>query len=410
MRFLQLATRNLLRNPRRTVITLAAISLGLAMMVLVVVLQAGQHDDMRRAAISTLAGHVVVQGPGYQDDHEPEVVVTGADAVRGALLAAWPDATVTRRVWLDGLVTSAAGSTGVALTCVDPLAEAAVTQEETRIVGGEWLAADDARGIVLGVGVADTLGVGLGDKVVLLGQFGQEEMQSRLFRVRGLYRSGAAEVDGAVAYAALAAGQELLGKPDSAHQIALHLPAGSDVAAAAARVRGMAEVAGSDVRTWEEALPELGAMLMVDARSNDVILAVFGAIVAMGVLNTVLMSVMERSREFGVLMAIGLRPGRLARLVLLEALVLGLSGTALGLALGCALAWPIVDHGIDMRAMMGEAYSVGGVVSSALIYGRYDWARLAGYAIGGVLFTVGAAAWPAWTVSRLTPLQAMHRT
>lgn len=408
MQLLQLAVRNLVRNLRRTLITLLAIVGGLVAMVLVVVMQAGQHDDMRRSAISSLAGHVVVQAEGYQEEREATLVLGGAEAVRVALAEGWPGATVTRRLWLDGLLTSPTGSVGVALTCADPAAEAAVTTVEEHVIEGAWLEADDTRGVVLGAPLAKQLGVKVGDKVVFMGQYGQEEVQSRLFRVRGLYRSGAAEIDGAIAFAALAPGQELVGVPDSAHQVALHLPGGEDVDQEAATARGRV-AAGLDVRTWEEALPELGAMLQVDARSNDVILAVFGVIVAMGVLNTVLMSVMERSRELGVMMALGLRPARLSALVLLEALVLGIVGTTLGMALGCLAAWPMVRDGIDMRAMMGEAYSAGGAVASSVIYGRYDWVRLSGYAVGGVLFTVLAAVWPARMVARLTPLEAMRR-
>lgn len=410
MRLFKLALRNLRRNPRRTALTLLAIVVGLALSIWVVVIQAGQHDDMRRTAISTLAGHVVVQAPGYQQDRPVELAVTGVDAVRDALAGVDAEGVVTRRIWLDGLLTSAAGSAGVQLTAVDPTAEAAVGSAEERMVAGEWLPEDDARAIVIGQGLADTLSVGVGDKVVFMGQFGQDEMQSRLFRVRGVFRTGAAEIDSGTAWAPLPAGQELLGKPDAAHQVALHLPGGADVDAAVAAARARVEPLGpADVRSWQEALPELGALLDIDARSNDVILGIFGIIVAMGVLNTVLMSVMERSREFGVLMAIGLRPSRLAALVLLEAAILGTIGMLLGLAGGLALAWPAVEHGLDFTEMMGESYSAGGVVTSAVMHGRYHWARIAGYCVGTVLFTVAAAAWPARVVTRLTPLAAMHR-
>lgn len=408
MHTLALALRNLGRNLRRTAITLSAIALGLAVMVWIVVLQAGQHEDMRQGGIATLAGHVVVQDPAWQTEREPEQVVADADAIATTLAAAFPQAQITRRIWLAGLLSSPTSSTAAAVALVDPGPEAAVHDVEEQIVDGTWLDATDDRGIVLGVGLARSLGVTLGDKVVLMGQFGQPEIQSRLFRVRGLFRTGAAEVDGFTAWANLTAGQELLGKPHAAHQIAVHLPPGADDVAAAAEAR--ARVPGpAAVLHWRDALPDLWALIAIDARSNDVILGVFGLIVAIGVLNTVLMSVLERSREFGVLLAIGMRPGRIARLVLTEALVLGVIGGTLGMALGIALAYPLVTHGIDFSASMGERMEAGGVLLKSVVKGRYDVPRLSGYYVGAILFTALAGLYPAWQVTRFTPVEAMRK-
>jgi len=149
-------------------------------------------------------------------------------------------------------------------------------------------------------------------------------------------------------------------------------------------------------------------MIAVDKQSNDAIMMILGIIVALGVLNAILMSTLERTREFGVMMAVGMPARRVAALVLTEGALLGVFGMAFGVLLGM---WPslyLIETGLDMRASMGETYEVGGIAVSALIKGAWDVPRISQYAIGVVLFTILAAAWPAWRVSRLTPVDAMR--
>lgn len=407
MQLAKLAFRNLLRNPRRTLITAFAVAGGLALNSVAIHMNAGQYATMLRNGISALAGHVVVQAPGWQQDREADQLVADADAVALALRREWPDAVVTERIWVDGLLTSPRSSAGVAISGVLPDAEAQVAQLDGQVVEGTWLSGGP-QGIVLGAGLAKTLAVGVGDKVVYLGQHGGDEMTSRLFRVEGVFRTGAADIDGFVALAALPAARELVGGGPVAHQVALHLddPTGSDEALA--RVEAMA-LPGVEVLGWRQAIPEIDGIIRVDRTANDVIMGILGTMVAIGVLNTVLMSVMERVREFGVLMAIGMRPSRLAAMVLLEGLLLGLLGVAAGLVLGALLSWPLVVYGLDItRFTGGETMTTSGVVLDNVMYARFDPPRLAKYAAGGVLFTVLAAAWPAWRVTRFRPVEALH--
>jgi ABC-type antimicrobial peptide transport system permease subunit len=136
-------------------------------------------------------------------------------------------------------------------------------------------------------------------------------------------------------------------------------------------------------------------------------LTVLGLIVAMGVFNTFLMSVLERTREFGVLQAIGMRPAHIARLVLAEGVVLGVVSIAIGTGLGAVLTWPLIEWGLDFSDALGESYTNGGVLASSVIYSAYNWPRMLVFAFGGFLLTVSAAVWPAWRVSQLSPVDAL---
>jgi ABC-type lipoprotein release transport system permease subunit len=409
MRLLKLALRNLFRNLRRTLITMAAIASGLALVLVMVAMQAGSYKEMLASGISSFAGHVVVQAEGWQEERETEQVVLGATEVSEKLKAAFPDATVTSRAFLGGLLTSPTSSGGVMLRGVDPVAEAAVDRLDDRIVEGTWLEAGDDRGVVLGRGLADALGVGLGDKVVYMGQAaGQTEMSSRLFRVKGIFRTGGAEMDGTMAVTSLAATQELLGRPDAVHQVALHLVNPRESAAATTSVRALVGEPGLAVLEWPQALPELVAFIRVDKVSGDVMMAVMGLIVAMGVLNTLLMSVLERTKEFGVLMSIGMAPHRLGGLILMESLFLGIFGSLFGVLFGAILVWLLVVYGLDYTEMMGESFEMEGVVVSTHMYGAWDVVRMSKYVLATVFVTVLSGVWPAWHLMRLKPVDALR--
>lgn len=407
MLLMKLALRNLLRNTRRTVITMAGISLGLAMMMASNNLAHGSRNDMLRSAISLMAGHVVVQAEGYQQDQDAELVLTDSAAVAETLRARLPDAQVGRRLLVDGLLTSPTNARGIALRGVEAAAEAEILDLDEKVVDGTWLPDDDDRAILLGQELAEALDVELGDKVVFMAQPDGDEVQSRLFRVRGIYRTGAPEIDALVAVAPIAAAQALYQAPDPATQIAVHLDSDRQTAAAAATARSAVGGEGREVLDWEQAIPEMVQFIRLDEAYNDGIWFVLGVIVAMGVVNTVLMSVLERVREFGVMMAVGLRPGRLARMVLAEGLVLGLLSAAIGIALGLLMTWPMMVWGIDMSSM-GESMEAGGVPISMHMYAEIDWSRLFVYPFVGVGFAVLASIYPAWKVTRLAPIEAIQ--
>ncbi|MBX2796365.1 MAG: FtsX-like permease family protein [Myxococcales bacterium] len=411
MKLLSLAARNLARNMRRTVITLAAIAFGLSMIHLMINLQTGQYRDMITAGISTLAGHVVVQAEGYQEEKDADLVVTDADAVTEMFSTTFPDAVVAPRMFIGGLLNSPTNSVGVALSGGIPSAESAVQDLDDKVKEGTWLEDDDPRGLLIGAGLAKSLGVGVGDKVVYMGQHGDaEDMTSKLFRVKGIFKTGAAELDGFVALAHLDATRELYGAGDVAHQVTLHLPdPDTSDAATATSKEGLAGRDGIEVLSWQEAIPEIGAMIELDRSSGDIFLTILGLIVTMGVLNTVLMSALERTREFGVMLAIGMRPVQIARVILLEGALLGVLGALLGLVGGLLISYPLVVYGLDYTEYLGgESFESGGVVVSAIMKGEINPVRMMSYTVGAVVFTTLAAIYPAIHVARLKPVDAMR--
>jgi ABC-type lipoprotein release transport system permease subunit len=411
---IRIALRNLRRNLRRSLITGAAIAGGLSLLIWTDILQTGSYKNVIERGVSTMAGHVVVQAEGYQAEPDMHLLVEDAAAIEEAVEAAVPGARVSARMTVQGLLQSTHNTSGVALVGVDPTAELEISDWHEKIVEDEdgqtpWLAADDDQGIVLGAKLAETLEVEVGDKVVLAAQ-GEEDVVNRLFRVRSIFRTGAAEVDGFIAITTLAATQAAIERDDAATMITVHIDDPDNVPAVQAAVTQAMGDRPVEVLPWQEALKALYEYTVLDRNSGRAMFFVMGVIVAMGVLNTVLMSVMERIREFGVMLSLGTKPRQVFSIILLEAALLGFFSAVVGLGLGLAFGAHTVTYGLDYGAFMGgvESMEVAGVPMDTFLYGAWNWAASFTFAGAAWAMTVLASIWPAWQAAKLEPVQAMR--
>ncbi len=404
----QLAFRNLRRNIRRSLITALAVSVGVMVLILSNTLRAGQYDDMIHASVSQLAGHVVIQHPDYEAEQENELVVMNRESLVSALQSQFPTATVTARTKMGGILASSSAPSVVGITAVAPQSEADVSDMDGKLVAGTWVQ-DDKRSIVIGQNMAKTLQVDIGDKLVFTTSV-EGEMNSHLYRLTGIFRTGAEEVDAFVAYASLLSSDEILGQPNTANQIAVHLERADQTDAAKVQVQKVVDrqQRTETVYAWPEVLPDVIAMINVDQVSNEMISISLMFIVAMGVLNTMLMNVLERRKEFGVLMAIGLKRFDLVKMVIMEASLLGLFGGLVGMVLGVLVSYPLVVNGLDLTQMMGEGMTINGAVSSTIMYGRYDWRWIVAYILLSILCSVLSSLYPAWKIQSMTPVDAMR--
>lgn len=405
---LRLAARNLQRNLRRTLITTAAISLGLALIVLTVNLNEGGYKRMMHSAISAQAGHIVVQAAGYQADPDPLLLIDRAAEVVAKAEARFPEGVVAARSRLAGLITSPNNAVGAGVLAIVPSREREITDLHTKLTEGAWLQDDDDRGVILGAELARRLGVAIGEKVVLMGQ-GETEVTSRLLRLRGVLRTGSLEMDANIAVVTLGCAQAFLERPDSANQISVQLGSTEGTRALAAALVDDLQRPDLEVLDWEQALPEIVELIQVDRTNNVVTMSIVGFIVAIGVLNTISMSVMERIREFGVLLALGLRPSQIASIIVMEGLLLGFGSSLIGLCIGIAISYPLVRWGFDAAAMMGsESMEVAGVMLDSRIFGAWAVPEMLIWTAAAWGMTILSTLWPARTASTLEPVDAMR--
>lgn len=423
MWLVRLASRNLLRNKSRTLISGLAIALCVALVTLGSNFEYGAWQDRLESSITGIAGHVVVNAVGYHDEPEPEKTIGRSGDVVSTLNQVFPDKRVLRRVQAGGLLQSPRNTARAMLMGVDPSAETPATKLDDAILDdgvSAFLPADEACGsahvegarrrpcsLVIGQEMADTLQVEVGDKVVFMTQI-DGEMESVALRVAGIFDTGVDLTDGFMGMVPIQALQPLLPGDDPAHQVVVHLT--DEAGTSAGKVAAVAALQRDDldVRTWWEALPELQKAMELDRGVSALIYTFIGLIIAVVILSTILMSVAERTREIGVLLALGMRPAHVAQMVLIEALILGIVFTAAGLALQAPGTWYFMTYGVDYGDLASNSASDAGVVYDTVMKARIDWYNIVYYSISGVVLTVIAGVWPAWRATRLQPVEAMR--
>lgn len=407
MLLLKMAFRNLWRRRFRTGITLVAIGFSFALLLFFVGMTQGSHELMIDLAIRMQAGHVIIQAPEFQKERSLELRVTDPDAVLkkiGPLPAGW---VATQRIFTTGLLRSADGSVMLDnLMAVDLENEKKISDVPRKIVRGAWLD-PEAPGILIGEKAARLLKVDVGDKVVLSCSGLTQKVEER-FLVVGVFRLGG-DADRGTAMIGLARGQALLGMGSAVSQLAFFMPSAQSVDAAR-NLRRLFSGAPVAVLHWEEALPVLTQLLWIDDVSMQVFIFIILFIVAAGILNTVLMSVMERTREIGILKSLGMKPSSLFRMIMLESLMLGLLAVAVGTAVGLPLVHYFSEVGIDPVALAGgEVMEMEGIAFTDLI--RPKLYLRSGLILSGIVvaMTLLAALWPAYRAMRILPVKAIRQ-
>lgn len=403
---LLLGWRNIWRNRRRTLISMSAIGVGLFLVIFYSGMVGGMLGNARNELDSGGLGHVEIFPKGYRPRREVGVTMPALSTFRDKL-ALPPGAEVGARVLARGLATSARGNEAVAVYGVDFAAERLLSAHLRAVKAGALPAADDARGVLIGEELATRLNVKVGSKLRLMVQRADTEMGADLFRVRGIFHSIAPAIGQRQVYVSQAAARELLGLGEVAHQVVIQLP---DAGQAEALAKALGAAVGPDFEavSWAELLPILKKM---EALTNNVVfvLALFVyLLVGLGVLNTMLMSVLERTREFGVLLSLGTRPSRILKLVLSESFWIATLSVVVGAALGAFATWYFSQAGF--RAAGGESFQLEGATISTLVKTRFNPADIVKAASFVYLMALVVGLYPASRITRLQPAEALRRT
>jgi ABC-type lipoprotein release transport system permease subunit len=407
---LRLAWRNLWRNRTRTAIVLVAISFTYAMMLVSMGINDASHRRMEEAAIRTAGGNLLIHGEGYWLNQSSDQLIEEPEAVLEALSEVRAVRGVVPRVLVTGLLSSPRGSAGVRLTGIDPEAEAQVNDLSRYLVEGRFLDGDTAHPLVLGSGLVEDLAIELGDRVVLTATDPEGEVVRALFRLSGVLRTGTELVDNAMAFTTLGAAREAVAMGERLTQIGVLIDDDSarrDARdALAARLTG---TEGLELLTWDEAIPEMVALIEIDDAFGYIYMIVIFVVVGFGIANTFLMSVLERVRELGLLSAIGLTPQRTMGMVLSEALLLAVVSLALGFTLGFGGHLYLYDVGIDIREVYGMDIELAGVtLDDTIIRSELRPVKWLVGSVSVLLLVVLTSVYPAFRAVRLDPAQAMR--
>ena len=410
-----LAMRNLRRHVRRTVLTASAMTVGGALLVFTFSIGDGSHEQWIDSGVRLAEGHVTIERPGFRvsrriEDRLPAEVRRAAEEAFASPEVALRVVATTAKLAVTGLASSAAGSRPAQIVAVDPAAEAAFSPIDDRLVEGRYLEPDDRLAAYVGVELVDRLDLRLGSRFVVQAQDAEREIAGQLLRVVGIFRTGVPEVDQLLVHIPLATADEWLGSSGDVTNVGVVLDDSAATAGVAARVERALEgpVARGDARVmgWREANPALAAAVAIDDFGNYLVQGFIFTIIAFGIVNTVLMSVLHRRREFAVLRALGLTPGQTGTIVLIEGLTLTAASGFIGVGLGLAVTYYFFGDGLDISALMGEM-TFSGVVVEPVIVPLLRTQRLVQVLLFILFVGAAASVYPALRAARLDVTEAM---
>ncbi len=403
---LRLAWRNLWRHPRRTWLTASAIAFSAMLLVFMITLQLGAYDMFLDNALRVFTGQMQIQRAGYHDKPQMRLSISGARALAVQLRRDTGIKAMATRAQGFALAASTDRSYGVSVVGVEPEHEPKLSTIPRLIKTGRYLSAVDAWEAVVGVRLARNLKLAVGDELTLLGSGRDGSVAATVLPVVGIFESGNPKLDRHLVQLPLVTFQEVFSMGEEAHVIAV---SGPSLEAMEETYRRLAAAlpAGGDLvlLDWERLLPGFKQLIQADMVQNWFTYIVLIVIVTFSILNTFLMSVLERTREFGIMLALGATPLKIGGIVVLESVLLTLLGLAVGVGAGAAIAFYFYVEGFTFPGMkeIHAQFGLPGVITPKISFATLTLGPAVIFA-----FTVTAALYPALRIRRLHAVEAMH--
>ncbi len=400
-----LAWRNIWRHPRRTWLTVGAMVFSNTLLVFLISLQFGMYRVMYENSLRLITGHLQVQAPGYIDEPRIRLTVPAVQEMAAGIRGVLPHSQVTSRAAAFALVSSEERSYGVQVFGVEPANEARVSNLPGLVKRGRYLDVAGANEAVIGAALARNLKVTLGDELTLFGSGRDGSFAAGIATVVGIYETGAADIDRSFIQIPLRDFQDIFFMGDHGHAVVVMTPDLFDLDGARATIGEVIGSADLITHDWDALQPGLRQSVQADMASAWFMYGVLIVLVAFSVLNTQLMSVLDRTREFGIVMALGLSPLRLGGLVLLETAIMSGLGLVLGLAVGIVVVLFFGIYGITFPGLdeMAARFNLPARVYPAASFISLMWGP-------SVVFVacLAAAVYPAAKLLRMQPVAAMR--
>jgi len=401
-----LAWRNIWRNKRRTWLTATAIAFGSVLIIFVLCINFGAYAIIIDFSLRLFPGHAQVQAPGYLEQPQIRKTINNAQQLADRLRKSGHYKAVTIRAQGFALVSSAARSYGASIVGVEPDTEKDVSLIPGLVKQGRFLSSGNALEAVVGSALARNLKLKPGDEITLLGAAKDGSVAATILTVVGIFKSGSSDIDRYFVEIPLGTFQATFGMGDSAHSIAVIGDDPQKQGPTLAMLRQDTSDKGLTVIGWERLLPGLKEGLEVDRIGDWIFMAILLFIIIFSIFNTFLMSILERTKEFGLMLALGARPMRITRIVMLESFLLTLLGIAIGIILGTLLVLWLEQVGFSLEGFqeMAEQYNL----PITRIYPEVNLVNIvAGPLI--ILAVTNLFAWiPLLHLRRLQPVDAMR--
>ena len=414
---LKMAWRNIWRNPRRTVLTVSAIAFACVLLVFMLSFQLASYDTMITSSLKIHTGHLQIQAAGYQEKNDIRLTIEQPAPLLSMVQDLPQVKGASARARGFALVSSDHRSYGVMVEGIDPEGEARISTLADIVVEGSYLSTgsqaqgQDMAGALIGNILARNLKVNVGDEVTILGQGRDGSIAATVVKIQGIYASGLEAFDRSVIQIPLSEFQPVFTMEGAVHEIVVSAHSLMNAVDIEQNIGLRLRDLGADpplvVLDWETLVPGLKQGIQIDLVSGLIFYVILVLVVAFSILNTFLMAILERTHEFGIMMAVGTKPWRLMRLVILESTAMTAVGVLSGMIIGCLITWFFSTHGIDLGSS-SEMFKQYGIPS--LLYPRLSVASVVSGPLAVMCITLLAAFYPATKIRRLKPVDALRHT
>ncbi len=405
----KMAWRNIWRNPRRTILTICAIAFASLLLVFMLSFQFGSYETMINTSVKIHTGHLQIQADAYQAKKNMRLVVPNPVKIAGILDAMPNIEAYTFRGQAFSLISSNERTYGGVVTGIDPDHEAGVSRLKSLIRQGEFLSSDDMNQALVGKLLAKNLRVKIGDELTVMGQGRDGSIAATVVKVKGIYSSGIDEFDRASIHIPLKTFQEVYTMQGAVHEVVVIADSLRNLDTLKRTIK--ANLSSLNLKKpltvldWNELMPGLRQSIEMDLISGLIFYLLLVLVVAFSILNTFLMAIFERTREFGVLMAIGTTPGRLTKVLLIESMSMTFVGIVAGIIVGSMITVYFQSHGIEISGA-SELLSQFGITGR--MYPKLSLLSAVSGPLAVLIITFFAALYPALKVRRMRPVEAMR--
>jgi ABC-type lipoprotein release transport system permease subunit len=405
MMILAMAWRNIWRNKMRSIVIMLSISLGLFAGIAVLALYKGMMTARIRTSIDAEVGHLQVHDTSFKKDFEPQYIIANGNELLNRISAMPGVKIAAPRSITNGMLANATGSAGVQLNGIIPEKEYIASQLREKLIDGKLFNAKKKNEVMIGKKLADKLKLKTGSKVVLTFTDTSAGIVSGAFRVAGIYQSANAPLDERNVYLNMPDMNALLGTGNAFHEIVVLLKNDEELPAVKAALRR--SFPNYKIESWQEIAPETDLMIKTTDRLSYILMSIIMFALAFGIINTMLMAILERTREIGMMVALGTTKLKIFLLVLVETVFLTLAGAPIGILAGWLAANYYNRNGLDLSGMGKEMMSSFGY--STVIYPAFPADKFTGVLVIVFATAIISCLFPAVKVLRLQPVDALRR-
>jgi ABC-type lipoprotein release transport system permease subunit len=403
-----MAWRNVWRNPRRTILTVCAITFASVLLVFMLSFQFGSYETMINTSVKISTGHLQIQAEKYREKKSMRFVIPEPGVIAKIVDQIPEVAAYTFRGQAFSLISSKDRTYGVVVTGIDPQKEAKVSRLKKLVREGNFLRIDDVNQAVVGMLLAKNLRVTIGDELTLLGQGRDGSIAATVVQVKGIFSSGIDEFDRSAIQIPLSTFQDVFSMDDAVHEIVVIAKSLSDVSEIKSKLKddllGISNRKPLKTLDWQDLMPGLRQAIELDLVSGLIFYGLLIIVVAFSILNTFLMAIFERTKEFGVMMAIGTTPRRLTKVLLVESMAMTAIGIVAGIMIGIVITYYFQLNGIDFSGG-SELLSQFGITGR--MYPKLSFLSVSIGPFMVFFFTFCADLYPALKIRRLRPVEAM---